>query len=271
MLDQFKEATNYIQNIAPDFTPQFGIILGTGLGKLADEVDIAHTLDYADIPHFPESTVEQHHGRLLLGTLEGKSVVVMQGRFHYYEGFTMQEVTFPIRVMKLLGIEKLFVSNAAGGINHKFQLSDLMVFCDHINLQPGNPLIGSNIDELGPRWPDMFDTYDLEMRDQALHIAAKHHIPIHQGVYVSVPGPNLETPAEYKFLEVIGADAVGMSTVPEIIVARHMNIPCFAISVITDLCYPGALEPASIEKIIEAAGVAEPKLTKVFKELIAMQ
>lgn len=268
MINQINEAAAFIKKNSNDFTPQVGIILGTGLGALANELDIAFSLDYSDIPNFPESTVEQHSGKLLIGTLESKPVVVMQGRFHYYEGFSMEQVAFPVRVLKVLGIQQLLVSNAAGGINKNFELSDLMVFNDHINLQPANPLVGKNIDELGPRWPDMFDAYDPELRKTAISIAEENNIRIHEGVYVSVPGPNLETPAEYKFLSVIGADAVGMSTVPEIIVARHMGIPCLAMSVITDLCYPGAIEPVSIEKIIAAAGKAEPSMTLIFKELV---
>lgn len=268
MINKINEAAAFIKKNTNDFAPQIGIVLGTGLGGLANELDISYTLDYSDIPNFPESTVEQHSGKLLIGTLESKPVVVMQGRFHYYEGFSMEEVAFPVRVLKVLGINQLLVSNAAGGINANFQLSDLMVFNDHINLQPANPLVGKNIDELGPRWPDMFDAYDPTLRKSAMSIAKNNGIRIHEGVYVSVPGPNLETPAEYKFLSVIGADAVGMSTVPEIIVARHMGIPCLAMSVITDLCYPGAIEPVSIEKIIAAAGKAEPSMTLIFKELV---
>jgi purine-nucleoside phosphorylase len=268
MMEQLNEAAEAIRSYSEGFEPEVGIILGTGLGALINDVDVQFTLDYDRIPHFPLSTVEFHSGKLHLGILGGKKVVVMQGRFHYYEGYSMQEVVFPVRVMKLLGIKHLFVSNAAGGINENFQLSDLMIINDHINLLPENPLVGPNLDELGPRWPDMFESYDKTLVQKGLEIAQSNGIAAHQGVYASVPGPNLETPAEYKYLSIIGADAVGMSTVPEVIAARHMNLPVFAVSVITDLCYPGALEPVSIEKIIEAAGVAEPNMTSLIKELV---
>jgi len=267
-LEKIQEAVAYIQKATDSFEVKNGIILGTGLGGLINEVSIDYTLDYADIPNFPLSTVEQHEGKLIFGQLSGKNVVVMQGRFHYYEGYSMQEVTFPVRVMKLLGVSQLFVSNAAGGINPSFQLSNLMLITDHINLQPENPLVGKNIDELGPRWPDMFETYSNAMVQKAEKIAEENDITIQKGVYASVSGPNLETPAEYKYLSIIGADAVGMSTVPEILVATHMGMQCFAVSIITDLCYPEALEPVSIEKIIEAAAKAEPHMTLLFKEMV---
>lgn len=267
-MEKIKATAAYIAQKTNDFKPKYGIILGTGLGSLINDVEIAYTLSYEEIPNFPISTVEVHEGKLVFGKLEGQEVVVMQGRFHYYEGYNMQEITFPVRVMKMLGIEKLFVSNAAGGINSSYQLSDLMVLSDHINLLPENPLRGKNLDELGPRWPDMFETYDKSMVNEALKIGEKHGINVHSGVYASVPGPNLETPAEYKYLQTIGADAVGMSTVPEVIVARHMALPIFAVSVITDLCYPGALEPVNIEKILAAAYKAEPHMTFLIKELI---
>ncbi len=268
-LEKIKEAVAFIQKATNTFKAENGIILGTGLGGLINEVVIEHTLDYADIPNFPLSTVEQHAGKLIFGKLSNKNVVVMQGRFHYYEGYNMKEITFPVRVMKLLGIEQLFVSNAAGGINPSFELSNLMVITDHINLQPENPLVGKNLDELGPRWPDMFETYSKAMVEKAEKIAKEHNITIQKGVYASVSGPNLETPAEYKYLGIIGADAVGMSTVPEILVATHMGMKCFAVSIITDLCYPEALEPVSIEKIISAASKAEPDMTLLFKKMIA--
>lgn len=269
MLRDINEATEFVQGQSDNFQPTFGIILGTGLGSLINDVAVAHTIPYEQIPHFPVSTVESHKGNLILGQLEGVNVVVMQGRFHYYEGYDMQQVTFPVRVMKQLGIQRLFVSNAAGGLNPSYQASDLMIIKDHINLLPDNPLRGKNIDALGPRWPDLYDAYDPDMVEQALAIAAEQGVRAHAGVYASVPGPNLETPAEYKFLSVIGADAVGMSTVPEVIVARHMGIPCFAVSAITDLCYPEALQPVAIEHILEAAGKAEPVMTRLIRELIA--
>jgi len=267
-MEKIKEAAAYITSKC-DIKPQVGVILGTGLGGLVEQVDIACELPYDEIPHFPVSTVESHHGRLLIGTLNNKSVIVMQGRFHYYEGYSLQQVTLPVRVMKMLGIEQLLVSNAAGGLNPKFQVSDLMIISDHINLFPESPLTGANLDQLGPRFPDMSEPYSQELINKALLISAEIKGKIHQGVYAAVTGPNLETPAEYKYLQIIGADAIGMSTVPEVIVARHMDIPVFAMSVITDLCYPGAIEKVSVEKIIAAAGKAEPMLTNMFSKLIA--
>ncbi len=269
MLNKIKETAQFLKDKISGFQPEVGIVLGTGLGSLINDVEIKYSFSYEEIPNFPVSTVEEHAGKLIFGLLENKPVVVMQGRFHYYEGYSMDEVTFPIRVLKLLGIGNLFVSNAAGGINPQFKHSDLMLINDHINLLPENPLVGKNIDELGPRWPDMFATYDKTLLEKAVKITQEEKIPAFQGVYASVTGPNLETPAEYKYLSVIGADAVGMSTVPEIIVARHMGVPCFAVSVITDLCYPSALEPCSIDKIIKAAMTAEPRMTLLFKRLIA--
>ncbi len=251
--------------------PQFGIILGTGLGRLVNELDIEVMLDYNDIPNFPVSTVESHSGKLIFGTLEGKNVMVMQGRFHYYEGYSAQQITFPVRVMKLMGVEKLFISNASGGLDPNHEVGDLMIMTDHINLHPENPLRGKNYDEFGPRFPDMSEPYDRKMISQALDIAKRLDIKVHTGVYASVTGPNLETPAEYKFLRIIGADAVGMSTVPENIVARHMGMPVFAISVVTDLGVEGKIEEVTLEKLLEAAGKAEPPMTRIFKELIAMQ
>jgi purine-nucleoside phosphorylase len=269
VLEKIKEAAAFIQQKAGT-NPQYGIILGTGLGGLIQEIEISDVIDYQDIPHFPVSTVESHSGKLIFGMLAGKNVVAMQGRFHYYEGYSMQQVTFPVRVMKLLGVQKLFVSNAAGGLNPTYEISDLMILNDHINLLPENPLTGKNLDEMGVRFPDMLEAYDREMIKQGLIIASENQIRVHQGVYVSVSGPNLETPAEYKFLRIIGADAVGMSTVPEVIVARQMNMPVFAISVITDLCFEGRLKYVTLEEVIAAAQKAEPSLTKLMKELIRM-
>lgn len=266
-MQKIQEATQFIQS-KTQIKPQFGIILGTGLGGLIQEIEVEDIIEYDDIPHFPISTVETHHGKLIFGTLAGKKVVAMQGRFHYYEGYTMKEVTFPVRVMKMLGIERLFVSNAAGGLNSSYQKSEIMVINDHINLLPANPLTGKNLDKLGLRFPDMLDAYDPEMIAKADEIAQKNGFEIQKGVYVSVPGPNLETPAEYKFLNIIGADAVGMSTVPEVIVARHMEIPVFAVSVITDLCYKGAIKKVTLEEVVEAAQNAEPNLVVLMRELI---
>ncbi|MCS6820925.1 MAG: purine-nucleoside phosphorylase [Microscillaceae bacterium] len=269
LLAQIQETTAFIQQKTQNFQPEVGIILGTGLGGLIKEIEIAHMLEYQHIPNFPISTVESHSGKLIFGTMSGKKVVAMQGRFHYYEGYTMQQVTFPVRVMKFLGIKYLLVSNAAGGLNPSYQISDLMILNDHINLLPDNPLRGKNEDELGVRFPDMFETYHPELRKKALEIARKYQIRANEGVYVSVMGPNLETPAEYRFLRTIGADAVGMSTVPEAIVAVHMNLPVFAVSVITDLCYEGHLKKVSLADVIAAAQIAEPKLTLLMKELVA--
>ncbi len=246
-------------------------MLGTGLGALVQDIAVQYALDYQDIPHFPVSTVESHSGKLIFGQLGGRNVVVMQGRFHYYEGYTMEQVVFPIRVMKMLGIQKLLVSNAAGGLNPQFNTSDLMVITDHINLQPTNPLIGKNLSTLGPRFPDMSEPYDPDMISQALDISERHNLNVQTGVYVSVPGPMLETKAEYKYLGLIGADAVGMSTVPEVIAAVHMNLPVFAVSVITDMCVPGKIKKVILQDILDAAAQAEPNMTLLIKELIQRQ
>ncbi|GAA4821835.1 purine-nucleoside phosphorylase [Algivirga pacifica] len=267
--DKALEALSYIQERSQQFTPQYGIVLGTGLGGLVEDVEIQYTIPYEEIPYFPVSTVESHSGKLLLGTLAGKSVVVMQGRFHYYEGYSMQEVTFPIRVLKLLGIQKLLISNAAGGLNPSYAMSDLMVIEDHINLCYENPLTGKNIDEWGDRFPDMFAPYDSELIALSHQVAKEHNITLQEGVYASVPGPNLETRAEYRYLRIIGGDAVGMSTVPEVIVAKHMNLPVFAVSVITDLCSPDHLKPVVIKEILEAAHKAETKLRTLFRAMIS--
>jgi purine-nucleoside phosphorylase len=268
---QLDETLQDIKNRIGDFTPEFGIILGTGLGALVNDLEIQYSIAYEDIPNFPVSTVESHSGKLIFGELSNRKVVVMQGRFHYYEGYSMDEVAFPVRIMKLLGIQKLFVSNAAGGLNPAFSTSDLMVITDHINLQPTNPLIGKNNDKLGPRFPDMSEVYDESLIAQARLIGLEEELKLQFGVYVSVPGPMLETKAEYKYLTIIGADAVGMSTVPEIIAARHMGLPCFAVSVITDLCVPGKLKKVVLLDILEAAAAAEPSMTFLIKKLIEVQ
>ena len=268
MLNSINEATAYIQSKIGSFRPKFGIILGTGLGKLTTEIEVAFTLNYNEIPHFPLATVESHHGKLIFGKLNGKDVVCMQGRFHYYEGYTMKQVTFPVRVMKMLGIERLIVSNACGGLNPMYKESDLMIIEDHISLfLPENPLTGENI--MGERFPDMSEPYDREMIEKALLIATQNAIEgVHHGTYVSVSGPNLETKAEYRLLRMAGADVVGMSTVPEVIVARQMDLPVFGISVITDMGIPEQLKKAEISKILEAAYKAEPNMTLIIKELI---
>ena len=268
MLTQFKESVDFILSKTA-VKPSVGIVLGTGLGGLVKEIEVIDEISYADIPNFPVSTVESHSGKLIFGKLGGKDVVAMQGRFHFYEGYDLKQVTYPIRVMKLLGIEKLFVSNASGGVNPDFIVGEIMILNDHINFFPGNPLIGKNFDELGPRFPDMSEPYCPEMIQLAKDIAKENNIRIAEGTYLGLTGPTLETPAEYKFVRTIGADAVGMSTVPEVIVARHMEIPCFAISIITDLGVPGKIKKVSLEEVIEVASRQEPKMTLILRELIA--
>ncbi len=270
-MQQLREATAYLQQALPDFKPEAGIILGTGLGALVNDVEVTHRFSYADIPHFPVSTVESHAGELLAGTLAGKQVLVMRGRFHFYEGYSMEQVVFPVRVMKLLGIQNLFVSNASGGLNPAYEYSDLMLLEDHINLQPTNPLIGKNLDELGSRFPDMMEPYDVRLLALAEEAARDLDLAqyLRRGVYASLPGPMLETPAEYRYLRTIGADAVGMSTVPEVIAAVHMGLPVLAISVITDLCAPGKLQKVNIADILRTAAVAEPRLTALIKAVLA--
>ncbi len=268
MLTQFKESVDFILSKTA-VKPSVGIVLGTGLGGLVKEIEVIDEISYADIPNFPVSTVESHSGKLIFGKLGGKDVVAMQGRFHFYEGYDLKQVTYPIRVMKLLGIEKLFVSNASGGVNPDFIVGEIMILNDHINFFPGNPLIGKNFDELGPRFPDMSEPYCPEMIQLAKDIAKENNIRIAEGTYLGLTGPTLETPAEYKFVRAIGADAVGMSTVPEVIVARHMEIPCFAISIITDLGVPGKIKKVSLEEVIEVASRQEPKMTLILRELIA--
>ncbi len=268
MLTQFKESVAYIKT-RTNVEPTIGIILGTGLGGLVKEIKIIDEIPYGEIPNFPVSTVESHSGKLIFGELGGKSVVAMQGRFHYYEGYSLQQVTFPVRVMKLLGIERLFVSNASGGVNPDFEVGEIMIQDDHINLFPGNPLIGKNFDELGPRFPDMSEPYDHKMIELAKKIAAENNIKVSVGTYAGLTGPTLETPAEYQYVRNTGADAVGMSTVPEVIVANHMEIPCFAISIITDLGVKGKIKKVSLQDVIDVASRQEPKMTMIMKELIA--
>jgi purine-nucleoside phosphorylase len=268
MLEQFKESVAFIQS-RTNVEPTIGIILGTGLGGLVKEIKVIDEIPYDQIPHFPVSTVESHSGKLIFGELGGKKVVAMQGRFHFYEGYNMQQVTFPVRVMKLLGIQRLFVSNASGGVNPDFEVGEIMIQNDHINLFPAHPLIGKNFDELGPRFPDMSTPYDPAMIKLAQEIAAENNIRVAVGTYAGLTGPTLETPAEYGYVRAIGADAVGMSTVPEVIVARHMSIPCFAISIITDLGVPGKIKEVSVQDVIEVASRQEPKMTLIMRELIS--
>jgi purine-nucleoside phosphorylase len=248
--------------------PKIGIILGTGLGGLVKEIKKEEVLDYSKIPHFPVSTVESHHGKLIFGTLAGKSVVAMQGRFHMYEGYNLKQVTFPVRVMKFLGVENILVSNAAGALNPLFQKGEVMIISDHINLLGDNPLIGPNDDELGPRFPDMSEAYSKDLIALAKQAALDLKIRLQEGVYVAMQGPNLETKAEYRFLRAIGADAVGMSTIPENIVAQHMSMKVLGFSILTDECFPDALRPALLEEILKVANKAEPKMTAIMKEVV---
>ena len=266
MLEKIKEATAFLETRIND-RPDIGIILGTGLGDIVEEIEVLEKIPYKNIPNFPLSTVEGHSGNLIFGLFQGRNVVVLQGRIHLYEGYTMKDITFPARVMKQLGIKLLVLSNACGGLNPEYQVGDIMVIEDHINLMWDNPLIGKNEKELGHRFPDMSTPYDLELIDAALEIAKKHNIRCHKGVYAGVAGPTYETRAEYKFLSIIGADAVGMSTVPEVIAARHMDLPCLAFSVISDLGVEGKIEKITHKKVILEAQKAEPSLAIIIKEL----
>lgn len=267
MLEKIKETATFLKKEYP-VMPETAIILGTGLGELVNHIDIEKEIPYQDIPNFPVSTVEGHSGKLIFGKLGTKEILAMQGRFHYYEGYDMKQVTFPVRVMKQLGIKHLFVSNAAGGMNPAFAVGDLMIIRDHINLFPEHPLRGKNFEELGVRFPDMSEAYSKRLIDKALKIAADNNIKVQQGVYVGTQGPTFETPAEYKYFHTIGGDAVGMSTVPEVIVARHGGIEVFAISVITDLGVEGIVEKASHEEVQKAAAAAQPKMTLIMKKLV---
>jgi purine-nucleoside phosphorylase len=268
MLDKIKETTEYILK-KTNARPESGIVLGSGLGGLVREIEVDHALEYTDIPHFPLSTVKGHGGKLIFGKLGGKNVIALQGRFHFYEGYSMQEVTFPIRVMIALGVNRLILSNASGGMNPSYQIGDIVIINDHINLLPSNPLIGKNYDELGPRFPDMSEPYEPEMIAKAKSIADRLGYRSHTGVYAAVSGPCFETPAEYRYLRAIGADIVGMSTVPEVIVGRHANIPCFAISIVTDLGGFEVAQKVSHEEVLQVANAAEGKMTSIIKELIA--
>jgi purine-nucleoside phosphorylase len=269
MIEQFQAASAYLQGKG-FVSPEVGIILGTGLGNLfVKEIQDPVVIDYGSIPHFPVSTVESHHGKLIYGKVKGKTVLAMQGRFHFYEGYSMHQITMPVRVMKMLGVKHLLISNAAGSLNPRWRKGDLMLIDDHINLQTENPLRGKNHDALGLRFPDMSQPYSKLLNEKAMRIAQEKNITLNVGVYAAVTGPNLETRAEYRFLRIIGADAVGMSTVPEVIVANHASLPCCAVSVLTDDCDPDKLKPVNIEEIIAAAKEAEPRLTELFVNLIA--
>lgn len=267
MLEQIKNTADFLKN-KTNFNPKIGIILGSGLGSFVDEVDIKFSFSYAEIPNFPISTVEGHSGKLIFGTVKGKEVVVMQGRFHYYEESDIQKVVLPVRVMKYLGVKNLIISNASGGVNPSYEIGDLMLINDHINLIP-NPLVGPNLKELGTRFPDMSEPYCKEMITFAEEIAGENNIKIQKGNYVGVTGPTLETPAEYNYFRIIGGDTVGMSTVPEVIAARHMKIKCFGISVITDLGVPGKIKIVTHEDVQNVANKARPILAKLIKELIS--
>jgi purine-nucleoside phosphorylase len=268
MWKKIVETTEYIHQQFNE-QPVIGIVLGTGLGGLVSEIEVKCTLDYKDIPNFPVSTVESHSGKLIFGILGGKMVVAMQGRFHFYEGYGCKEITFPIRVMKMLGVKYLLVSNASGGVNPAFEVGEIMFIKDHINLFPSHPLRGKNLDELGPRFPDMSEPYSLKLLALAKKIADEKGIKVSEGVYAGLTGPSLETPAEYNYVRVIGADTVGMSTVPEVIVARHMDIPVFAVSIITDLGVPGKIKKVNVAEIIAVARKQEPKMTQIMKELVS--
>ena len=268
LYEQIQEAIEYIR-IYTDLQPQYGIVLGTGLGNLTDELLIACEIDYKDIPNFPVSTVQSHKGKLIFGYLEGQAVVVMAGRFHYYEGYSMQQVTFPIRVMKFLGVETVIITNVSGSTNADYEAGDIVIVKDHINLQSENPLRGENDERLGVRFPDMKNTYDKILIENALQIAAKNNIRAHAGIYFSWQGPNLETPAEYRFINIIGADLVGMSTVPEVLVARHSDLKVLVISIVSNKCFPiEAIKETTVEDVIAIATEAEPKMRLIIKEML---
>ena len=267
MLETIKVTANYIRNVVEKL-PDTAIILGTGLGELVNHINIVKEIEYTEIPNFPISTVEGHSGKLIFGDLGGKYVMAMQGRFHYYEGYDMKQVTFPVRVMKELGVERLFVSNAAGGMNKEFKVGDIMIITDHINLFPENPLRGKNYNELGTRFPAMTEAYSHRLIKMADEIAAEKGIRVMHGVYVGTPGPTFETPAEYEYFRIIGGDAVGMSTVPEVIVARHCGIRTFGISIITDLGVEGKIVKVSHEEVQKAANAVQPLMADIFRALI---
>lgn len=267
MLERIKATANFITGKI-NAKPEIGIILGTGLGGLVKEIEIIESIPYSEIPNFPVSTVDGHAGRLIYGKLGEKEVLAMQGRFHYYEGYSMEQVTFPVRVLKFVGITHLFVSNASGGLNPDWNVGEIVLINDHINFFPEHPLRGKNLKELGPRFPDMSKCYDDRLRNKAKLIALQHNIVVKEGVYVGVSGPTFETPAEYKMFRLLGADIVGMSTVPEVIVARHMNLKVFGISIVTDSGVPGEIVEISHEEVQEVAMRAEPKMTLIMKNLI---
>jgi len=267
MYEKIQETVAFLKK-RTNFNPEIGIVLGTGLGNFINQIKVEHSIPYEEIPNFPVSTVKGHHGQLIFGTVKNTKVVALKGRFHFYEGYTMQEVTLPIRVFNFLGIKHLFLSNASGGTNLNFKVGDMMIIEDHINLTGQNPLIGINDERLGPRFPDMSEVYDKKLIDLAAQVAKEKNIDYQVGVYAAVTGPNYETPAEYKYIRFIGADAVGMSTVPEAIVARHGNLSCFAVSVISDLGVEGKIEYISHDAVIDAASLVEPKMTGLILGMI---
>lgn len=268
MLEQIEFTTKSIREKTNNFQPQFGIILGTGLGGLVKEISVEFAIPYNEVPNFPVSTVQGHSGKLIFGELGGKKVIAMQGRFHFYEGYTMHQVTFPVRVMKALGVKTLIVSNASGGMNPKFEVGEIMVINDHINLFPTNPLIGKNVDEFGPRFPDMSEAYKKTYVELAKQIAKDNNIKVSDGVYAGLTGPCFETPAEYRYLWRMGADVVGMSTVPEVIVAKHSGMDCFGISIVTDLGVEGIVQTVSHEEVQHIANQQEPKMSLIVRELV---
>lgn len=267
MWEQVQETVSYIQSVT-NFTPEYGVILGSGLGSFTDDIEIEFTLPYSSIPNFPVSTVQGHKGALVFGTVGSKKVVAMQGRFHYYEGYSMKEVTFPVRVMKYLGVDKLIVSNASGGVNDAYEVGSIVLIKDHINMFPEHPLNGKNEDRFGPRFLNMSEPYSLKMINKAKEIAKSKDIVVHDGVYLGLQGPTFETISEYRMVKILGADCVGMSTVPEVIVARHMDIEIFGMSVITDMGNEENIETVSHDEVLEAAKKAEPYVRILIKELI---
>jgi purine-nucleoside phosphorylase len=268
LLEKINETIEYLQS-RTDFQPDFGIVLGTGLGDLSNEIEVVAAFDYHELPYFPISTVESHKGQLIFGYLAGKKVVAMAGRFHYYEGYSMQQVTFPIRVLKYLGIKQLIISNAVGSTNAAYEAGDIVMVKDHINFHVENPLRGENDERIGPRFPDMMFTYNRTLNAKALAIAQENGIRAHEGVYFGWQGPNLETPAEYKFIHLMGADVVGMSTIPEVLVAKHMELPVFVISVVSNKCFPvEALTPTTLEEVIAIVQQTSPKMSLIVKELL---
>jgi purine-nucleoside phosphorylase len=267
MYERIKETAKFLKELGIR-SPEIGVILGTGLGGVAKTIEVEKKIPYHDIPNFPVSTVSGHTGALIYGTLSGRKVVAMQGRFHFYEGWAMDEVTFPVRVMKLLGVEKLMVSNASGGVNPDFEVGDIMIIRDHINFMPEHPLRGENDSRFGPRFVDMHEPYNLEMIQIMKEVAQEQNIPVREGVYLALQGPTFETPAEYRMVKLVGADTVGMSTVPEVIVAKHMDMKCFGLSVITDLGIEGKIEPVSHEAVQQAAKASEEKINRLVDEFI---